>query len=135
MQKGEIVRLETEKQIGIISASILTVFIVCWNYSKTGTVILPIDVLLLVGYVLALVFKKVIIAEWMFAFFVLFNLMLFRSLPSEILKEPKKYTFVWVFTIVVLGIFIFLLGLGIRGVKRIIEKEGKSEENLLRPHE
>ena len=127
---------ETEKRIGIIGASILIILVVCWNYSKTGTVILPVDVLLLVGYILALVFKKVIIAKGMFTFFITFNLLwIFRSLPSEILEEPKKYTFVWVFTVIVLGTFIFLLGLGIRGVKRIVEKEEESKENLLRPDE
>ena len=105
---------ETEKRIGIISASILTIFIVCWNYLKRGTAIIPIDVLLLVGYILALVFKKVIIAKGMFTFFIIFNLWIFRSLPSEILEEPKKYTFVWVFTVIILGSFIFLLGLNRR---------------------
>jgi hypothetical protein len=126
---------ETEKRIGIIVALILIILSVYKNSSKAGTVILSIDALLLVGYILALVFKKIIIVKGMFTFFAAINLMTLGNLPSEILREPKKYIFVSVFTVVMLGASIFLLGLGIRGANRIMEKESKSEENLLKHDE
>jgi hypothetical protein len=126
-------KARTEIKLGMISAFALILLPVYYSYSlQIPLRTISLDALFLTGYILALVFKRLGIAKSMFIFFIFVTLSIFQSLPSEILKNPKKYTFVWSFTIIVLCAFVFLLGVGIRGLKRLMEEESKIKVEVMK---
>jgi len=125
------VKAQTKIRIGIVTALVLFILFISLYIGSWGGRPFDITIIFLFIYAFALITRKLNIAKGMFTLWSFFNLLNIYRLTLDLIESPKKELGLYIITVFFTGLIIFLLGIGISGLRRIVEEENELIESKI----
>ena len=124
-------KAQTQIRIGIVTALALVILFISLYIGPWSGRTFDFTIIFLFVYAIALITKKLIIAKGMFFLWLFFNLLYIYSLTLDLSGSSKKYLSRYALTVLFTGLIIFLLGIGINGLRRTVKEENELIESKI----